>query len=219
MPLVQGIPGRARRDVRTHRLARASNTYAAIACMRRGRGSSRLRQHAFGALLLALLTPAHVSLARDAVETSGDLARIAIPAAAFAMTVKREDERGRIGFYKSFAANVGTTFALKSLVDKRRPDGSDDDAFPSGHTSVAFHGAAFLHRRYGMDDAWAAYGLAAYVGWTRLEADKHDAADVAAGAAVGIASAFLLNRRRTSDASFVPILGSDVAGVRFSMRF
>lgn len=220
MQLVQGMPGRADRCGRWQRLAYAQNAHVPARPARRGSGSTRTLRRAFGALLLtALLTPAQVSLARDAVETSGDLLRIAIPAAAFAMTVKREGQPGRVGFYKSFAANIGTTFALKAVVDKQRPDDSDDDAFPSGHTSVAFHGAAFLHRRYGVDDAWAAYAVAAYVGWTRIDADKHDAADVAAGAAVGIASSFLLNRRRTADASFVPILGGEVTGVRFSMRF
>ena len=133
--------------------------------------------------------------AADGTETSGDILRIAIPAAAFALTFVKDDPEGRPQFYKSFATNVASTLLLKEIVGKDRPDGSDDDAFPSGHASTAFQGASFIHRRYGMKAAWPAYLLATYTGWTRLDADAHDEADVIAGAALGIASSWLFVNR------------------------
>ncbi|HEX6995039.1 MAG TPA: phosphatase PAP2 family protein [Gammaproteobacteria bacterium] len=142
---------------------------------------------------------AALSLACGAVhadsETAGDVLRVALPAAAFAVTVRQDDREGRRQFYRSFAANVGATLLLKSVVDDERPDGSDDDAFPSGHASMAFQAAGFLHRRYGARKAWPAYVLAGFVGWSRVDADEHDEADVVAGAALGVASAFLLTDR------------------------
>ena len=128
----------------------------------------------FGPLFcIGLLTAAPQTFADD-VETSGSVLRAAIPAAAFALTFVEDDADGRQQFYRSFGANVLATLALKEVVNKSRPDGSDDDAFPSGHASMAFHGASFIHRRYGIRRAWPAYVLATYTGWTRLDADEHD---------------------------------------------
>jgi membrane-associated phospholipid phosphatase len=143
------------------------------------------------------LTPAcaPIAWAGDFTETSGDVLRIAIPAAALGLTVKRHDPEGRRQFYKAFGTNVAATWALKEAVDKERPNGMGNDAFPSGHTSTAFQGAAFIHRRYGIRTAWPAYALATYTGWTRVDADQHDEADVLAGAALGIASSFLFTHR------------------------
>src|SRR5690606_19571455 len=138
----------------------------------------------------------------------GDVLRVALPAAAFALTIKRDDRDGRRQFYRSFAANVGATLLLKEAVDKGRPDGTDDDAFPSGHASMAFQGAAFIHRRYGIRTAWPAYALATATGWTRIDADEHDEADVLAGAALGIAASFLLTDRWTpAGTTFIPVVG------------
>lgn len=159
-----------------------------------------------------------VAQAGDAVETSGDLLRLAIPAAALALTVRRDDRQGRRQFYKSFGMNVAATWALKETVDKKRPDGSGSDAFPSGHSSMAFQGAAFIHRRYGIKSAWPAYALATYVAWTRVDANQHDEVDVIGGAALGIASSFLLTKR---DPRFnvATTFGPDTIGISISGTF
>ncbi len=168
-------------------------------------------------LCLVLATAATPSAADDAVETSGSVLRVAIPAAAYALTFVEDDPEGRPQFYRSFGANVLATLALKEAVNKSRPDGSDDDAFPSGHASMAFQGASFIHRRYGIERAWPAYALAAYTGWTRLDADEHDELDVLAGAALGIASSMLLvDRFENVD---VNVNLSDHVGLQVNGRF
>jgi membrane-associated phospholipid phosphatase len=106
---------------------------------------------------------------------------------------------------------------LKGVVDKNRPDGSGDDAFPSGHASTAFQSAAFLHRRYGMRTAWPAYALATFVGWSRIDADKHDSSDVLAGAAIGIASSVWLTERY--NIATTAYAEDGFVGVRFSRQF
>lgn len=155
--------------------------------------------------------------AGGAEEESGDVLRVAVPFAAWALTFHPDDPQGRRDFYESFAANVLATYALKQVVHKERVDGSDDDAFPSGHASTAFQGAAFLHRRYGIKRAWWAYALATYTGWTRIDADEHHAVDVLGGAAIGIASSFLLTQPREQSVVWVPEFGPDYVGVRFSV--
>jgi membrane-associated phospholipid phosphatase len=77
---------------------------------------------------------------------------------------------------------------LKTVIDKERPDDDgEDDAFPSGHAATAFSGASFIQRRYGWRMGAPAYAVAGYVGWTRIDADKHDGWDVLAGAALATA--------------------------------
>lgn len=145
-------------------------------------------------------------------ETAGDVLRFALPATAFALTIRRDDRDGRRQFYRSFGATVAGAWLLKETVHKSRPDGSGDDAFPSGHAATAFQGAAFIHRRYGARSAWPAYALAAFVGWTRVDADAHDEADVLAGAALGIASAFVFGER--AGRAVTPALGPGYVGLR-----
>jgi membrane-associated phospholipid phosphatase len=167
--------------------------------------------------LVALLAaqPLGDAYASDDTEKLGDVLRVALPAAGFALTFKHDDRDGRRQFYKSFGATVLGTLVLKETFDKKRPDGTGDDAFPSGHAATAFQGAAFIHRRYGIRQAWPAYVAATFVAWSRVDADEHDAADVLGGAAVGIASSFLLAERREVNVS----ADSDEFRLRFAMRF
>jgi membrane-associated phospholipid phosphatase len=182
---------------------------------------TRSSRAAVAALLFGvLLSTASLASRAGDTEKAGELLRLAIPAAAFAMTVRRDDPDGRRQFYRSFAANVGVTLLLKELVGDERPDGRQDDAFPSGHASMAFHGAAFIHRRYGWKRAWPAYALAGFTAWTRHDADEHDEGDVLGGAALGIAAAFLLTDRALDGRAVVlPSAGPGYAGVYVLGRF
>jgi membrane-associated phospholipid phosphatase len=139
----------------------------------------------------------HTGEARaDKTETAGDVIGIALPATAFALTFTHDDPDGRIQFYKSFGSTIAATWLLKETVHKERPDGSNDQSFPSGHAAAAFQAAAFVQRRYDDVPAWPGYVLATYCGWTRVEAKKHFTSDVLAGAALGIGSSFLFVKRR-----------------------
>jgi membrane-associated phospholipid phosphatase len=98
----------------------------------------------------------------------------------------------------------GTATAMKLALGRPRPNESSDvdgfdpfsgqDAMPSGHTTVAFALATALS-----DDIhrpWATVGLytvAAGVGWSRMNDNKHWLSDVAAGTVIGVSSAKLVN--------------------------
>ncbi len=80
-----------------------------------------------------------------------------------------------------------TTYSLKYGVDAERPNGGQG-SFPSGHTSVAFAGAEFIRKEYGIWWGIPAYLTAGYVGWSRVISNNHYPRDVLAGAAIGIMS-------------------------------
>ena len=142
----------------------------------------------FAVLFVLSINSAHAS--GDNTETAGDVIRIVIPAVAYGATWYKDDKEGRIQFYKSFLANTVVTFGLKFAIDKERPDGSDYDSFPSGHTSYAMQGASFIHLRYGWQYAVPLYFGAAYVGYSRVHSEKHYELDVLAGAVIGFLSSY-----------------------------
>jgi membrane-associated phospholipid phosphatase len=164
-------------------------------------------------LVCALLS---TSVYANSIETNGDILVVVIPGAAYASTFYKDDAQGRKQFYKSFISTALATHALKHLAHKQRPDGSDYLSFPSGHTSAAFQGAAFIHRRYGWGEAVLPYIAATYVGYTRVETRKHDWTDVGAGAVLGIASNWLFTTQRP-DQAVTLYKDGDRVGIRFSM--
>ena len=141
-------------------------------------------------------TPAY---AKSDIETAGDIIAVTNPAIAYGSTYYMDDPEGRQQFYRSFATNAVATYGLKKAIDKDRPDHSDDDSFPSGHTSIAFQGASFIHKRYGLEYSIPAYVGATFVGYSRIEADKHHTSDVLAGAALGVASSMFLTKSYHND--------------------
>ena len=89
----------------------------------------------------------------------------------------------------SYVLAAGTTWALKHSIHERRPDGTDNRSFPSGHATIAFAGAHILNKEYGRRSVWysvAGYGVATAVAVERVCLDRHHWYDVAAGAAIGI---------------------------------
>ncbi len=91
----------------------------------------------------------------------------------------------------SYLIATSTSLGLKALVKVERPDGSNDNSFPSGHTALAFASAEFLYQEYKDVSIW--YGVSGYIiaagtGYFRIYNDKHWFNDVAMGAGIGILS-------------------------------
>jgi len=142
----------------------------------------------------------------------GDALMWGMPVVTLGSTMAAGDTGGAGAFLLGFGANAAVTEGLKMLVHKDRPDGSDFKSFPSGHTSIAFQSASFLHLRHGLRYGAPAYAAAAFVGYSRVHARKHYVSDVLVGAALGVASSALLTERRPEDRS-VP-----ESGVSFGVR-
>ena len=94
----------------------------------------------------------------------------------------------------ALGATLGTTVLLKSGSDRERPDESDNNSFPSGHSSASFSAATLanrnldsiglpkkLRRPLQVGNLFLATGVA----WARVEGGKHFPSDVLAGAALG----------------------------------
>ena len=149
-------------------------------------------------LLASSLLVASPTYAGNASNTkkAGDIIAIAIPALAYGSTHYMNDKEGRQQFYYSFATNLGTTYALKSTIDKERPDAS-----------------------YGLEYSIPAYIGAGFVGYSRVKADKHDVSDVLAGAALGIASSMYLTKSYNDQLYIAPSLSPDYYGLSVHYQF
>ncbi|WP_133272863.1 phosphatase PAP2 family protein [Hymenobacter radiodurans] len=95
---------------------------------------------------------------------------------------------------KAEAIMLTSVYALKYITRRPRPDGSDNESFPSGHTAQAFLAASIVHTEFRDKSQW--YGIGAYtiatgVGALRMINTKHWQSDVVAGAGFGILSAHL----------------------------
>ncbi len=172
--------------------------------------------------LLFLLSSMANAQSRKAVETSTDIAMFAPAAVGAGVAFVKGDYKGLLQLGESLVASVAVSYALKYTVKKERPDGSDFRSFPSNHTGFSFSGATFLLKRYGWEWGVPAYLLSGYVAWGRVYAERHDAWDVLAGAAIGVGSGLLFTTpfARKHDVVVSPAVNNEGGcGVYFSMKF
>ena len=167
-------------------------------------------------LFLLLLSP-HLS-AKGVAQKLGDVLAISIPLSAYAATLYLDDKEGQYQFYRSYGATMLTTLALKYTIREKRPDSPARDSFPSGHTSSAFAGAAFIHRRYGLRYALLPYLGALFTGYSRVHAHRHYTRDVVAGALIGMAAGWYLIDPRKS-LNVTPFVDAGRKGVRVEYRW
>ncbi len=86
---------------------------------------------------------------------------------------------------------AGLVNGIKYTAKLRRPDGSSNNSFPSGHTATAFMTATMLNKEYGDISPWigmGAYATATATGLMRMANNRHWMSDVLAGAGIGIMS-------------------------------
>ncbi|MGJ8744961.1 phosphatase PAP2 family protein [Polaribacter sp.] len=121
----------------------------------------------------------------------GDVLLFAVPIATLGTTFIIDDKKGVWQFTKGLLASNAITYGLKLSINKQRPDFSNNNSFPSGHTSTTFHSAGFIHRRFGFKYSIPAYVLAGFAAASRIDSNKHDILDVLAGAAIGLGSNLL----------------------------
>jgi len=162
---------------------------------------------------IGLLLPRAASAGHEAVNPlvtqSGDALQIGLPLAALGLTFllvgegpentqgqglvsrqfdwTRMDGSPRHDLALAITRTELLTYGLKYGVNAERPNGGGQ-SFPSGHTSIAFASAEFMRKEYGWGWGIPAYLVASYVGWSRVESEKHWPRDVWAGAAIGVLS-------------------------------
>lgn len=155
------------------------------------------------------------------MDAAGDVGRVLIPAAAAGATLAKKDWEGGKQLFLSLLAAAAVTEGLKAVVHERRPNGGEH-SFPSGHASLSFAGATYLQMRYGWKYGIPAFLAAAFVGYSRVEAEEHWTKDVLGGAAIGIASGWIFTsrfRKEPETAFLFPLIGRNSAAVALGLGF
>jgi membrane-associated phospholipid phosphatase len=175
------------------------------------------------AAFFALSGATTASAGSHAFKTYGDVASWGVPVAAGVISLIKEDEEGIYQLGTGFTISMAIAFGLKKSVDRTRPDGSNNESFPSGHAARAFAGASYLHYRYGLEYGIPAYVLSAAVGASRVDADKHYWSDVIASAVItNLVAMAVTDRFKESPVEVGLMMGEDednTYGVAARMRF
>ena len=77
---------------------------------------------------------------------------------------------------------------IKISVREERPDSHHHTSFPSGHTTTAFAFASVVGVEHGWRWGVPAYLLAGFVGWSRINDNRHYLHDTLAGATIGLST-------------------------------
>lgn len=128
---------------------------------------------------------------------------------------------------KSELIMAAIVFPVKTFSKELRPDSSNYQSFPSGHTAEAFVAASVVHKEYRHLSPWygvGAYAIATSVAAFRMLNNKHWQSDVIAGAGIGLLSthiAYATHRYRwgRKDVCFVPTIGNGMRGGTFVLNF
>jgi membrane-associated phospholipid phosphatase len=174
-----------------------------------------------GALAAGLLVIASPATASDKDwDKASDVGAIALTAWSIGVPVVTGDGKGALQAAGSIGVAYGVSTGLKEIFPERRPDGSDNRSFPSGHTAASFGAAASILERRGPGEGIPAFALATFVGVARVEADKHHWYDVLAGAAIGTGTGLLLTHPLADKRiAVVPWVDSTGGGASVAMAF
>jgi len=137
------------------------------------------------------------------IRKAGDIGMILNPAVAGVIALSEDDPDGLRQLARGCGITVAATSLLKLIFDRtwlgERPDGNRN-SFPSGHTSSAMCGAAFVHYRYQDNRYTVPLGaVGAFVGYSRIWARKHHLRDVIAGTALAMVSAHNTTHHRSGN--------------------
>ncbi len=93
---------------------------------------------------------------------------------------------------------------IKLATRRERPDGSNHQSFPSGHSAITFAMAAVIERHLGWKNSVVAYAIASYVATSRLHDNRHYLSDVIFGAALGSIAGRVVTEHGQQNWTFAP---------------
>lgn len=107
-------------------------------------------------------------------------------------------------------------FTMKKSIHRTRPNGENEDSFPSGHTSTAFASSGSLSYAYGWKAAIPAYALTTLTLVARMEDNKHWLSDLVVASSIGI---FWARSSGIHHHYLTPLIFNKGGGVQFSAPF
>ncbi|CAH0537774.1 phosphatase PAP2 family protein [Vibrio marisflavi] len=170
------------------------------------------------AFMFLVSIPAHAT-STDDWGTVSDVGSTGLVVAALALPTFNGDWLGLQQASASIVTASGVALLGKSVVNKTRPDGSDQKSFISNHTSTAFSAATTMSIRYGWQVAIPAYSVAALTGVGRVKADRHYWEDALLGAAVGSLAAWAFTTPSQNQLQIIPWASRSEAGVMVAMNW
>jgi len=148
-------------------------------------GLAALTQNA----LAATVNKTPLTSTQKNIESAGTGLAIALPVVAAGIAWEKHDVRlGWTELLAETALTVGTVYLLKNVVHEERPNGADDQSFPSDTTALAASGSSFLWGRYGWEYGLPATAVTGLVAYSRVQARDHHWYD--AVASMGISAAY-----------------------------
>jgi hypothetical protein len=132
-----------------------------------------------------------------------------------------------IGMFKATAYSSAVTTVLKYAAREPRPyDKSVKNSFPSGHTTTSFAFAGYVAAEHGWAWGVPATLMATFVGYSRINDNRHYLHDVIAGATIGWVYGWGISRHANKNAvkkieqTFViPVVDSRTAGLSLYREF
>jgi len=137
-------------------------------------------------IILVLFSAAARADRQEDIETVGDVIALALPLSAGITATAKRDWGGLKQWVLSWGTSTLVVDRMKANTRKQRPNEEGTNSFPSGHMASATTGAAFFQTRYGAAWGVPAYALAAFTGYSRIQADKHFPGDVLAGMSISM---------------------------------
>lgn len=170
-------------------------------------------------LLASTVSSSLYAIDHDGWATISDVGVYTLMGTALTLPAVRDDWQGTRQAAYSIVFASGVSLIGKAVVHEERPDFSDANSFPSGHTADAFASATTLHLRHGWQVGFPAYALATLTGGARVAADKHFVHDVIAGAIVGITGGWIFTDAFDENVQLNPWLDTEGAGVNLTLRW
>jgi membrane-associated phospholipid phosphatase len=169
-------------------------------------------------LAFGVSAPAH-AISNNTWDDISSYTELSLLGVALAAPIVQDDWEGEGQAALSIGSAIGIATLGKTLIHEQRPDNSDNNSFPSGHTSIAFSSATTLYRRYGWQIGFPAYAVAALTGTARVAARKHHWYDVVAGAAIGTGTGWLFTDAFNDKVQLTPWVDSTGGGVMVAVRW
>jgi membrane-associated phospholipid phosphatase len=130
----------------------------------------------------------------DVWDRFADAGRFVLVGGAIAAPLARRDFRASFNALTGILATAATGKVVKAFWHERRPNGENNNSFPSLHAAECFAAAVALDSEFRDGVGPGAIGLATAVTLARVFSGKHHVADVIAGAGIGVTAMELARR-------------------------